>query len=91
VSQNSLSDVWGEKHLFCTKEKHITFSLQIRQPAFLAPSPQSELLRKVVSGGVNNAMLLPTGIEHIEYRSLKCLRYMRNVTGDSSNPKNKRG
>lgn len=53
--------------------------------------PQSELLQKVISGGVNNAVLLPTGTEHIEYRSLKCLRYTRKVIGGSSNPKNKRG
>lgn len=68
----------GKKNpLYRRKAKHIIFSLQIGQAALLAPSPQSELLQKVVSGGVNNAALLPTGTEHIGYRSLKCQRYIR--------------
>lgn len=78
MSQSSFSDVGGEK-IPCTIEKQNTlfFSLQIGQAALLAPSPHSELLQKVVSGGVNNAALLPTGTEHIGHRSLKCQRYIR--------------
>lgn len=69
----------GGKKIPCTIEKQNTlfFSLQIGQAALLAPSPHSELLQKVVSGGVNNAALLPTGTEHIGHRSLKCQRYIR--------------